>query len=45
MSALIPKAQEFMKKGKPSDAQSAAFVDHLIEAFTAMKTKISKEVC
>jgi hypothetical protein len=44
MSALIPKAQEFMK-GKPSDAQSAAFVDHLIEAFTAMKTKISKEVC
>ena len=44
MSALIPKAQEFMK-GKPTDAQSAAFVDHLIEAFTAMKTKISKEVC
>ena len=44
MSALIPKAQEFMK-GKPHDAQSEAFVNHLVEAFTAMKTKISKEVC
>lgn len=42
MSALIAKAQELMK-GKPHDAQCEAFVDHLVEAFTAMKTKISKE--
>ncbi len=43
MAALIPKTQEYIK-GKPRDAQCDAFVEHLILAFNAMKTKISKDV-
>ena len=43
MAALIGKAQELMK-GRPQDAADAAFVNHLIDAFTAMTSKITKDV-
>jgi hypothetical protein len=42
MTALLAKAQDAMK-GKPS-SECEGFINHLIEAFTTMKTKITKDV-
>jgi hypothetical protein len=43
MSALLAKAQDAMK-GKPHSSECEGFINHLIEAFTTMKTKITKDV-
>jgi hypothetical protein len=43
MATLISKAQDLMK-GQPQDAACTAFINHLIDAFTAMKSKITKDV-
>lgn len=42
MATLISKAQDLMK-GQPQDAACTAFINHLIDAFTAMKSKITKD--
>ena len=42
-SFLIPKLQDLMK-GQPKDATNDAFVNHVIDFFTAMKQKVNKDV-